>query len=430
VSAAGEKQAGQRPEVRSQRSDLRPPTSEIRPQTSDLWLAAELAALDEAGLRRRVSSRRGPQGATIALAGRGTRYSGSLVNFGSNDYLGLAADPRLAAAAIAAITAEGVGSGASPLITGQSDTHARLEQRLAEFERAEAALVFPSGFAANLAAVTALAGPGDVVFGDAKNHASIWDGCRLSRADVRVYPHGDWQRLDALLARASTYRRRLIVSDSLFSMDGDLAPLAELAAVARRHEAMLLIDEAHATGVFGEQGRGAAEYLNVEEGVTARVGTLSKALGCSGGFVSGSRELIDYIINRGRSYIYSTAAPAAISAAALAALDIVQAEPQRRRELLRQAAALRQRLAERGWALGPSTSQIIPIVVGRPQRALELSQRLRARGLFVPAIRPPTVPEGEACLRVSLTWGHSEEQIAALVEGLGEAGTGIPNALR
>jgi 8-amino-7-oxononanoate synthase len=379
------------------------------------WLSADLAALDEAGLRRRVTARSGPQGPTITLARE------TLVNFGSNDYLALAADPRLAAAATAAIAAEGVGSGASPLITGHSETHARLERRLAEFENMEAALVVPSGFAANLAAVTALAGHGDVVFGDAKNHASIWDGCRLSRADVRVYPHGDWRRLDALLARDTGHRRRLIVTDGLFSMDGDLAPLVELADVARRREALLLVDEAHATGVFGANGRGAAEHLGAERGTFARVGTLSKAMGCSGGFISGSRQLIDYVINHGRSYIYSTAAPAAISAAALAALDVVAAEPHRRRELLARAAGLRQRLIANGWTIGPSASQIIPIVAGSPQRAVELSGRLRCRGLFVPAIRPPTVPEGEACLRVSLTWGHNVEHVDRLVDALGPA---------
>ena len=377
------------------------------------WISEELAALEHAGLRRRLSIREGCQAAKIVLDGQ------ELVNFGSNDYLALAADPRLAAAAVAATHAEGFGSGASPLITGHSATQQRLERRLAEFEGAEAAIVFPSGFAANLAAVTVLAGPGDVVFSDAKNHASLWDGCRLSRADVRVYPHADWRQLDVLLARASGYRRRLIVSDSLFSMDGDLAPLAELAEVARRHEAMLLVDEAHATGVFGAGGRGVAEHLGVEQSVTVRVGTLSKALGCAGGFVSGSRLLIEWLINRARSYIYSTAAPAAISAAALAALEIVIAEPHRRRELLQRSATLREQLAALGWSLGKSASQIIPIVVGEPQRAVELSQRLRQRGLLVPAIRPPTVPEGEACLRVSLTWGHTQEQIAALVEELG-----------
>ena len=377
------------------------------------WLSDEIGALDEAGLLRRLSTRAGSQAATIVLDGQ------ELINFGSNDYLALAADPRLANSAVAEIQSEGFGSGASPLISGHCETHQRLERRLAEFEGTEAALLFPSGFAANLAAVTALAGPGDVVFSDAKNHASIWDGCRLSRADVRAYPHADWQQLDARLARASGYRRRLIVSDGLFSMDGDLAPLVELAEVARRHEAMLLVDEAHATGVFGAGGRGAAEHLGVEGAVTARVGTLSKALGCCGGFVCGSRLMIEWLINRARSYIYSTASPAAISAAALAALEIVIAEPHRRREVLARAAALREQLTALGWSLGRSASQIIPIVVGQPERAVELSQRLRRRGLLVPAIRPPTVPDGEACLRVSLTWGHTEEQIAALLEGLG-----------
>jgi 8-amino-7-oxononanoate synthase len=379
------------------------------------WLVGELAALDEAGLRRRVTGRNGPQGPAINVAGQ------TLVNFGSNDYLALAADPRLAAAASETIAAEGVGSGASPLITGQSQTHARLEKRLAEFEGAEAALLFPTGFAANLAAVTALARPGDVIFSDAKNHASIWDGCRLARADVRAYPHADWRQLDALLSRDSGHRRRLIVSDSLFSMDGDLAPLPELAEVAGRHGAMLLIDEAHATGVFGAGGRGAAEEMKVEKQLAARVGTLSKALGCSGGFISGSCELIDYVINRGRAYIYSTAAPAAIAAAALAALDVVEQEPHRRRELLERAAALRDRLIALGWTLGPSVSQIIPVIVGSSQQAVDLSAGLRSRGLLVPAIRPPTVPEGAACLRVSLTWGHSVEHVAALIEALGPA---------
>jgi 8-amino-7-oxononanoate synthase len=380
------------------------------------WLSAELASLESAGLRRRVTNRESAQGPVIRIAGE------TLTNFGSNDYLALAADPRLATAAIAAIETEGVGSGASPLITGRSELHAWLEERLAEFEGAEAAIILPSGFAANLAAVTALAGPGDVIFSDAKNHASIWDGCRLSRADVRAYRHGDLKHLDDLLASAKNYRRRLIVTDTLFSMDGDLAPLTELAEIAGRRDAMLLVDEAHATGVFGEHGRGAAEHLRAEEGVIAKVGTLSKALGCSGGFISGSRDLIDYVINRGRSYIYSTAAPAAIAAAAIAALEIIATEPQRRRELLERAAALRQRLAMLGWSVGPSASQIIPIVVGDPLRAVELSRQLRSRGLLVPAIRPPTVPEGEACLRVSLTWGHTEEHIEALLVALDGAG--------
>ncbi len=342
------------------------------------WIDAELAALENQDLRRRLATRSSPQSPRMVIDGR------ELVNFGSNDYLGLAADPRLAAAVAQAVQGEGWGSGASPLITGHAALHARLEERLAEMEGTEAALLFPSGFAANLGAVAALVGGGDVVFSDRNNHASLLDGCRLSRADVRVYPHGDWQALDGLLARAAGHRRRLIVTDSLFSMDGDLAPLVELTDLAARRGAMLLMDEAHATGVFGRHSRGVVEHLGVDErlaaGLAVRVGTLSKALGCAGGFVAGSRTLVEWLLNRARSYIYSTAAPAATAAAALAALDIVAAEPQRGVELLARAASLRDALAVQGWDVGRSQSQIIPILVGTPARALELSARLaRAR---------------------------------------------------
>jgi 8-amino-7-oxononanoate synthase len=379
------------------------------------WIEGELAALDAHGLRRRLPTRSGPQTARVTLDGR------ELINFGSNDYLGLAADPRLSEAVARAVGQEGWGSGASPLLTGHATLHAQLEQRLAEMEGVEAALVFPSGFAANLGTVAALVGPGDAVFADAKNHASLLDGCRLSRADVRIYPHCDWQRLDDLLARSvrlDQHRRRLIASDSLFSMDGDLAPLVELAGVAARHGAMLMIDEAHATGVFGASGRGIAEQLGVECGVHVRVGTLSKALACSGGFVAGSRALVEWLVNRARPYVFSTAAPAATAAAALAALDIVAAEPQRRHSLLARAETLRRELAGQGWNVGRSASQIIPVIVGDPLQAVELSAALRDRGILAPAIRPPTVPEGEACLRISLTCGHTPGMIDSLLAAL------------
>ena len=379
------------------------------------WIDGELDTLERQGLRRRLAARSSPQTVRLTLDGR------ELINFGSNDYLGLAADPRLAAAVARAVAEEGWGSGASPLVTGRSSLHAGLERRLAEMEGAEAALLFPSGFAANVGAVAALVGPGDVVFTDRRNHASLMDGCRLSRADVRAYPHGDCSALDEFLTRYEGRGRRLIVTDSLFSMDGDFAPLVELSDVAARHGAMLLIDEAHATGVFGRRGRGLAEHFGVEERIPIRVGTLSKALGGIGGFVVGSRRLIEWLFNRARPYIYSTAAPAAAAAAALAALDIVAQQPERRRNLLSRAESLRGELLAAGWDVGRSTSQIIPIVVGEPARAAELSSRLRAAGLFVPAIRPPTVPEGEACLRVSLTSGHAPEMIARLREALGKA---------
>ena len=377
------------------------------------WIGRELDALDAQGLRRRLAIRSGPQAARLVIDGR------ELVNFGSNDYLALAADPRLSAAVAEAAQQEGWGSGASPLVTGYGQGHRRLEERLAEFEGAEAALLFSSGYAANAGAVAALVGRGDVVFADRKNHASLLDGCRLSRADVRVYPHGDWQRLDELLAKADHYRRRLITTDGLFSMDGDLAPLDKLAEVAQRREAMLLVDEAHATGVFGPQGRGVAELLGVEDRVDIRVGTLSKALGSLGGFVAGRRSLVEWLVNRARPYIFSTAAPAAMVAAALVALQIVRDEPDRRQRLLSRAESFRRQLIGQGWGVGKSASQIIPLVVGEPGQAVELAAALRRCGLFVPAIRPPTVPEGESCLRISLTCGHSEEMIAGLLEALG-----------
>ncbi len=379
------------------------------------WIDAELASLEEKHLLRRLSMRDGPQSAQLSLDGR------ELVNFGSNDYLALAADPRLTAAVADALAHEGWGSGASPLITGHAALHRQVEERLARFEGVEAALLFTSGFAANSGAIAALVGPGDAVFCDRKNHASLFDGCRLSRADVRVYPHGDCQGLATLLEKSATsqkHRRRLIATDSLFSMDGDLAPLVELADLAERFDAMLLIDEAHATGVLGSRGRGVAELLGVESRVHVRIGTLSKALGSVGGFVAGSRSLVEWLANRARPYVYSTAQPAAASAAALAAIDIVESEPRRRETLLARAKSLRDELHSRGWNTGASASQIIPIMVGDPRRAMELSSRLRERGLWVPAIRPPTVPEGEACLRVSLTAGHTEEMIAALLAAL------------
>jgi 8-amino-7-oxononanoate synthase len=376
------------------------------------WMDQELAALEREGLRRRLTVRQSRQLARVTIEGR------ELINFGSNDYLGLAADPRLSAAASEAARREGWGSGASPLICGRGRVHADLEERLAAFEATEAALVFASGFAANAGAIAALVGPGDVVYTDRKNHASLLDGCRLSRADVRAYAHGDWQRLETLLAKAHKYRRRLIATDSLFSMDGDLAPLAELADVAERHDAMLLIDEAHGTGVFGRRGRGVAEHLGVEDRIAVRVGTLSKALGSVGGFVAGSRSLIDWLVNRARPYVFSTAAPAATAAASSAALEIVENEPHRRQRLLDRAERLRNDLVELGWNVGRSASQIVPIIVGEPDLAVSLAASLRERGLFVPAIRPPTVPEGEACLRISLTFGHDDEAVARLIEAL------------
>ena len=376
------------------------------------WIDEQLAALAEQDLLRDLPAPLARQGATVEHNGQ------RLVNFASNDYLGLAADQRLVDAAIEACRSGGLGQAASPLICGRSTYHEALERRLAQFEDVEAALVFPSGFAANMGTIPALVDRGDAVYGDAKNHASLIDGCRLSHAKRFVYPHGDTGRLAELLRDGARFRRRLIVTDSVFSMDGDLAPLAELAELAGRYDAMLMVDEAHATGVFGQHGRGVAEHLGVDHVVDVHMGTLSKALGAAGGFVAGSHSLIRWLANRARSYVFSTAHPASIAAAAIAALDIVDQEPGRRASLLQSAARLRAQLAAQGWNIGASASQIIPIIIGSPAEAVRLSTELRTRGYWLPAIRPPSVPSGESLLRLSLTSAHTPEVIEGLVAAL------------
>lgn len=381
------------------------------------WIDDALEQLEAGCLRRRLATREGPQSPSrIRLDGR------PLINFGSNDYLGLAADQLLTDAVREALEETGWGSGASPLVAGREALHARLEAELARFEGTDAALLFPTGLAANLGTISALVGRGDLIFSDAKNHASIVDGCRLAGARIEIYPHGDVDYLRQHLPQTAGFRRRLIVTDSLFSVDGDLAPLAELAELAERHGAMLMIDEAHATGVFGQGGRGVAEHLGVEAGVHVRVGTLSKALGSLGGFVAGRRSLIDWLANRARPYVFSTAPPAAACAPALAALRIVRQEPERRIQLLDRAARLRDRLRRRGWRIGRTQSQIIPLVLGAPERALRLSSDLRERGFFVPAFRPPSVPVGQSLLRISLSYAHGEDVIEQLADALSAAG--------
>jgi 8-amino-7-oxononanoate synthase len=378
------------------------------------WLDEPLRQLSDDHLLRRATTRSGPQGARIEIDGW------PLINFGSNDYLGLASDSRLAAAAHEAIATHGWGSGASPLVTGRTQSQAELERALAAFEQTEAALVFPSGFAANVGALTSLADRGDAIFSDAENHASLVDGCRLSRADVHIYRHADVTHLRQLLSQAAGYRRRLIVTDTLFSMSGDLAPLTELVELALRSQAILVVDEAHATGVYGESGRGVCELYSVDDVVPVRIGTLSKSLGSLGGFVAGSQRLIDWLFNRARPQIYSTALPAACHRAAMAALQIVRDEPWRRTALLSDARQLRQALLSQGWSLGGSVSQIVPVVIGQPERTMELAEQLRERGLLVPGIRPPTVGSGQSRLRISLSSAHQPSDRQLLLSALGE----------
>lgn len=378
------------------------------------WIDTELAKLEQHDLLRKLVCRETPQTVSVQIDGK------RLINFSANDYLGLAADPRLSKAVADALRSDAWGAGASPLVTGRSQRHAELERAIARFEGTEAALLFPTGFAANTGTIAALVGRGDVVFSDQKNHASIIDGCRLSRAHVEVYPHADVDALQTALKSSGAARRRLIATDGLFSMDGDIAPLAALCQLAEEHDAMLLVDEAHATGVFGEHGRGTCEHSNVESSVDVRIGTLSKALGTVGGFVAGSQRLIDWLANTSRPYVFSTATPEAICAAAIQSLQIVQNEPQRRQELLGQALRLRNGLADRGWNLGNSASQIVPLFIGDPGSTMDMARELSQRGLAVPGIRPPTVPVGESLLRISLTYLHTREMIDQLIECLND----------
>jgi 8-amino-7-oxononanoate synthase len=377
------------------------------------WLDDEAEAWAARGLSRRLV----PHGAV--RSGRFERDGRSLANFGSNDYLGLAADPRLAEAARQAAEVYGWGAGASALVAGWTDAHQALADDLAAFEGVEAVTLFPTGFAANLGTLAALVGPGDAVYTDRLNHACLIDGARLAGARLRVYPHNDAGRLADVLGRdRGRFRRSLIATDGVFSMDGDLAPLADLADLAERFGAMLLVDEAHGTGVFGPDGRGACSACGVVDRVHVRVGTLSKALGSLGGFVAGSRRLADRLVNHARTLVYSTALPPPAAAAATAALGVVRSEPWRRDRAHALAARLRQGLSRAGFEACPSAGPIVPVLLGEPERAVAESARLLARGFFAPAIRPPTVPAGTARLRLSVTAAHSEADVDGLLAAL------------
>jgi 8-amino-7-oxononanoate synthase len=398
-----------------------PPPRRTDAQSDPLdWITAQLHELESLDLKRDLPTPLTRQSPTVAYRGQ------TLVNLASNDYLGLAADPRVVQAAVSACQASGVGRGASPLVCGRAEAHCELERRLAQFEQTEAALLFPSGFAANAGVIPALVDQPDALFADAANHASLIDGCRLSRADRHIYPHGDCDRLAELLRTTGPYRRRLIVTDSLFSMEGDLAPLEQIADLAEEFDAMLLVDEAHATGVLGSHGRGAIELLDdrpasgkpLRDRVSVRIGTLSKALGAAGGFVCGSSALVQWLANRARSYVFSTASPAALAAAAQAALEISQAEPQRRETLRRSSQALRDQLQEDGWNTARSAAHIVPLVVGSPQAALGLASELRRRGFWAPGIRPPSVAEGHSLVRLSLRADLPPESLVELRQAL------------
>ncbi len=370
----------------------------------DDFAAREVACRRTAGLARRLRVVDGPQDGWVTVDGR------RALLLCSNNYLGLANHPALREAACKAAMDLGVGAGASRLISGSMRLHHDLEEQLAAFKGTEAALLFNSGYHANIGTIAALVGAGDAVFSDELNHASIIDGCRLSRAQVFVYPHKDTAVLETLLAR-NRARRRLVVSDSIFSMDGDVAPLAAICDIAERHGALVMVDEAHATAVVGPRGGGVVEAEGLQERITVQIGTLGKALGTFGAFVAARRAVIDLLINAARSFVYTTALPPPVVAASAAALDIVRREPERRRRLAQNAAALGGGLRRLDLNLGASPGHIMPVLIGDAQRTMQLSQRLLSEGVFVQGIRPPTVPAGTARLRITAMSTHTPHDI-------------------
>ncbi len=362
-------------------------------------------ALKRRGLYRRLRRVDGDQGPEIVLDGR------RALNFSSNNYLGLATHPALKKAAQDAIERYGCGSGASRLISGNMALYDELEAKIAKLKSAEAALVFNSGYQANVGIVPALAGEGDTIFSDALNHASIIDGCRLSRAQAVIYPHCDIPFLQDALEKPPRRGRKLIVTETIFSMDGDEAPLAAIVELARRYGAMIMIDEAHATGVFGPNGAGVAAKLRLAERIAVQMGTLGKALGGFGAYVGCSQALRDFLINPCRSFIFATALPPPVLAAASAAVDLLYTEPQRRLALWHNIRALREGFRALGFSISDSESQIMPLVIGDAEKCMAFSERLLENGVFVQGIRPPTVPGGTSRLRVTAMATHTHEHL-------------------
>ena len=386
-------------------------STSVTASSIDSALGADLDTLDRAGLRRGLRPVAHRVGAHVVVDGH------DAIDFSSNDYLGLASDPRISAAVTAVLRDGAFGAAAARLISGNHPLHEALECELAAFKNAEAALLFGSGYLANVGAIPALVGRRDVIYADALNHASLIDACRLSRAEVRTFPHLDLAGLaDMLDADRGRFRRRLIVVDGVFSMDGDLFPLCELTNIAQAYDAWTYVDDAHGTGVLGENGRGSAEHWKIEGQIDVVMGTLGKAFGVAGAYVTGSRVLIDYLLNRARAFVFTTAQPPALAAAASAALQIVQTEPELRARLRRNAARVRSALR----IPGPSNGHIVPLLIGESDATMRIGAELRERGILVGAVRPPTVPLGTSRLRITISAAHTDADVDRLLGALAE----------
>ncbi len=378
------------------------------------YISDELIKVKKSGLYRELKVVGNAQDTHIEIEGK------TFLSFCSNNYLGLANNPSVIKAVKDAVEEYGWGAGASRLISGNMSSHESLEDEISRFKGKEASLVFPTGYMANLGAISSLVSNGDLVICDKLNHASIIDGCRLSGADFRVYAHCDMVKLENILRKSLKYNRKLIVTDSVFSMDGDLAPLPDIVRIAGKHKAMVMVDEAHGTGVFGENGRGVVEHFNLNKEVYIVMGTLSKAIGSLGGYVCGDIDLINYLRNKARSFMYTTALPPAVCAASIAGIKKIQNDPSLRESLWRNVRFIKEKLKSLNFSTISSESPIIPILIGDSQKAVDMSNFLYKKGLLIPAIRPPTVPANSSRLRMTVMSTHTKEDLERLLEVLSD----------
>ncbi len=385
-------------------------------RTCSTFIQEEITRLEGKNLKRSLRQVASPQGREITIDGR------KVLNFCSNNYLGLADDPRLVSAAEVSLRLEGFGSGASRLVCGNMDSHTKLEEAIARYKGVERCLVFTSGYMANVGIISALFSREDLIISDKLDHASIIDGIVLSRAEHHRYPHNDMDVLERFLSKGADFRRRLIVTDSVFSMDGDVAPLKKIVSLARKYDAMVMADEAHAFGVLGPNGRGLAEHLGVEDQIDIQMGTLSKAAGAFGAYCCGNSDLIELVLNRARSFVYTTGMPPSVAAAGCKALEIMANESWRREQLLKNAQDIRKGLKDLGFDVSSDPTPIIPVVLKDAALSVEFSKRLMDRGIFVQAIRPPTVPVDTSRLRITVMATHTNQDIKRLISSMREVG--------
>ena len=377
-------------------------------------ISDELIKIKDSGLYRNLRAVENAQDTHIEIEGK------TYLSFCSNNYLGLANHPSVIEAVKGAVDVYGWGAGASRLVSGNMTLHETLEKEISKFKIKDASIVFPTGYMANLGVITSLVSNGDLVICDRLNHASIIDGCRLSGADFRVYAHCNMEKLETILKKSTMYNRKLIVTDSVFSMDGDLAPLPDIVKIAAKYNAMLMVDEAHGTGVFGQNGRGVAEHFNLCKEVDIVMGTLSKAIGSLGGYVSGDIDLISYLRNKARSFMYTTALPPAVCAASIAGIKLIQEDPSLRESLWHNVSFIRDKLKSLKINTLSFESQIIPVLIGDALTADNISKLLYEKGILIPAIRPPTVPTNSSRLRMTVMSTHTDGDLERLLQVLSE----------